>query len=106
MIATAPRYLLQGVAFGGMLLIILGMLILQSASLGTILPLLAVYAFAGLRLLAGDAAWSTRKSPRMRFNQPAARSPLHTDITEIRARARRRRSRPTRRRCRCASGSS
>ena len=34
-----------------MLLIILGMLILQSASLGTILPLLAVYAFAGLRLL-------------------------------------------------------
>ena len=34
-IATAPRYLLQGVAFGGMLLIILGMLLLQSASLGT-----------------------------------------------------------------------
>ena len=55
-IAQAPRYLLQGVAFGGMLLIILGMLIGQSASLGTILPLLAVYAFAGLQAAAGGAA--------------------------------------------------
>ena len=55
-IAQAPRYLLQGVAFGGMLLIILGMLLAQSASLGAILPLLAVYAFAGLQAAAGGAA--------------------------------------------------
>ena len=83
-IATAPRYLLQGVAFGGMLLIILGMLILQSASLGTILPLLAVYAFAGLRLLPA-MQMVYQEVTAMRFNQPALVA-LHTDITEIRAR--------------------
>ena len=83
-IATAPRYLLQGVAFGGMLLIILGMLILQSASLGTILPLLAVYAFAGLRLLPA-MQMVYQEVTAMRFNQPALIA-LHKDITEIRAR--------------------
>ena len=35
-----------------------------SASLGAILPLLAVYAFAGLRLLAGGAADLRSRSPR------------------------------------------
>ena len=83
-IATAPRYLLQGVAFGGMLLIILGMLILQSASLGTILPLLAVYAFAGLRLLPAMQL-VYQEVTAMRFNQPALIA-LSKDITEIRAR--------------------
>ena len=55
-IGDAPRFLLQGIAFGGMLLVILVLLITGSGSLGGILPMLAVYAFAGLRLLAGDAA--------------------------------------------------
>ena len=83
-IAQAPRYLLQGVAFGGMLLIILGMLIAQSASLGTILPLLAVYAFAGLRLLpAVQQVYEQVTS--LRYNQPALVS-LHKDIMDIRAR--------------------
>jgi ABC-type multidrug transport system fused ATPase/permease subunit len=84
-IATAPRYLLQGVAFGGMLLIILAMLIAQSASLGAILPLLAVYAFAGLRLLpAVQQVYEQITS--LRYNQPALAS-LHKDIMDIRARA-------------------
>jgi len=84
-IATAPRYLLQGVAFGGMLLIILGMLVSQSASLGAILPLLAVYAFAGLRLLpAVQQVYEQITS--LRYNQPALTS-LHKDIMDIRARA-------------------
>jgi ABC-type multidrug transport system fused ATPase/permease subunit len=83
-IAQAPRYLLQGVAFGGMLLIILGMLIGQSASLGTILPLLAVYAFAGLRLLPA-VQQVYQEVTSMRYNQPALVS-LHRDIMDIRAR--------------------
>jgi ATP-binding cassette, subfamily B, bacterial PglK len=85
-IATAPRYLLQGVAFGGMLLIILGMLIVKSASLGTILPLLAVYAFAGLRLLPAMQQ-VYQEVTALRFNQPALIA-LHKDIMEIRARER------------------
>jgi ABC-type multidrug transport system fused ATPase/permease subunit len=84
-IATAPRYLLQGVAFGGMLIIILGMLILKSASLGTILPLLAVYAFAGLRLLPAMQQ-VYQEVTTIRFNQPALKA-LHKDILEIRAKA-------------------
>jgi ABC-type multidrug transport system fused ATPase/permease subunit len=84
-IAQAPRYLLQGVAFGGMLLMILGMLIVQSASLGTILPLLAVYAFAGLRLLPA-VQQVYQEVTSMRYNQPALVS-LHRDIMDIRARA-------------------
>jgi ABC-type multidrug transport system fused ATPase/permease subunit len=67
-----------------MLLIILGMLVLQSASLGTILPLLAVYAFAGLRLLPAMQL-VYQEVTAIRFNQPALVA-LHRDITEIRAR--------------------
>jgi len=84
-IATAPRYLLQGVAFGGMLLIILGMLLAQSASLGSILPVLAVYAFAGLRLLPA-VQQVYQEVTSLRYNQPALLS-LHKDIMEIRERA-------------------
>jgi ABC-type multidrug transport system fused ATPase/permease subunit len=84
-IAQAPRYLLQGVAFGGMLLIILAMLLAQSASLGSILPLLAVYAFAGLRLLPA-VQQVYEQVTALRYNQPALVS-LHKDIMEIRARA-------------------
>ena len=51
MIAKSPRYLLQGVAFGGMLLMILILLFAGGGSLAGVLPLLAIYAFAGLRLL-------------------------------------------------------
>ena len=83
-IAQAPRYLLQGVAFGGMLLIILGLLITQSATLGTILPLLAVYALAGLRLLPA-VQQVYQEITSMRYNQPALIG-LHKDILEIRAR--------------------
>ena len=83
-IASAPRYLLQGVAFGGMLLIILGMLLAQSASLGAILPLLAVYAFAGLRLLPA-VQQIYEQITSLRYNQPALLS-LHKDITSFRVR--------------------
>ena len=84
-IAQAPRYLLQAVAFGGMLLIILGMLLARSASLGAILPLLAVYAFAGLRLLPA-VQQIYEQVTSLRYNQPALVS-LHKDLMEIRVRA-------------------
>jgi ABC-type multidrug transport system fused ATPase/permease subunit len=82
-VGEAPRYLLQGIAFGGILLVILALLIAGSGSLGAILPVLAVYAFAGLRLLpALQQVYAQMTS--VRFNQTAFNA-LHRDILEIRA---------------------
>jgi ATP-binding cassette, subfamily B, bacterial PglK len=49
-IGESPRYVLEGVAFGGMLLFIIFMLVSQNGSLEAVLPVLGVYAFAGMRL--------------------------------------------------------
>lgn len=49
-ITMLPRFGLEAVAFGGMLVVVLTLLA-TGASLGGILPLLGVYAFAGYRLL-------------------------------------------------------
>jgi len=49
-ISQIPRYLLEAVAFGGMLLIIL-FLMAQKGSFAATLPILALYAFAGYRLI-------------------------------------------------------
>ena len=51
-ISQIPRYALEGIAFGGMLAIILYFISQKSeASINTILPYIAVYAFAGYRLM-------------------------------------------------------
>lgn len=49
-IAELPRFALEAIAFGGMLLIIL-YLMAKSGDFGSILPIITVYAFAGYRLL-------------------------------------------------------
>jgi len=49
-IAQLPRFALEAVAFGGMLLIIL-YLMAQSGSFASALPVIALYAFAGYRLM-------------------------------------------------------
>jgi ATP-binding cassette, subfamily B, bacterial PglK len=82
-LAEAPRYLLQGIAFGGMLILILLLLVSGSGTLQDILPLLAVYAFAGLRLLPALQQVYNQMA-RLRFSQPAVDA-LHRDIMEIRA---------------------
>ena len=82
-LGEAPRYLLQGVAFGGMMIVLLVLLLSGSDGLGEILPVLAVYSFAGLRLL---PALQTvyMKITRLRFAQPAVDA-LHKDVMEIQA---------------------
>lgn len=82
-ISEAPRFLLQGIAFGGMLLVILVLLVTGSGSLGGILPMLAVYAFAGLRLLPALQQIYGQLTV-LRFNQPVMQG-LHDDMMEIRA---------------------
>ncbi len=49
-IALVPRYVLETLAFGGLLVIVLVMLV-QDQALATVLPTLGVYAFASYRLL-------------------------------------------------------
>ena len=45
-----PRYLLEAVGFGGMLIFLLVLLVRHDGQLSTILPVLGVYAVAGVRL--------------------------------------------------------
>jgi ATP-binding cassette, subfamily B, bacterial PglK len=80
-VSEVPRHLLQGLAFGGMLIVILFLLITGSGTLGDILPLLAVYAFAGLRLLPALQQVYNQMA-RLRFSQPAVEA-LHRDMIEI-----------------------
>lgn len=49
-IGELPRHLLEVVAFGGMVALILVMLLTGSGKIGDILPTLGVFAFAGLRM--------------------------------------------------------
>lgn len=49
-IAQVPRFALEAIAFGGMLLVIL-YLMAQSGSFAAALPIIALYAFAGYRLM-------------------------------------------------------
>jgi len=46
-----PRFIMELVAFGGVIFLILYLLAAHDGNLGTILPLLSVYALAGLKLL-------------------------------------------------------
>jgi ABC-type multidrug transport system fused ATPase/permease subunit len=45
-----PRYVLEAVAFGAMLAFVLGLLVTRSSSIAGIVPMLAVYAFASIRI--------------------------------------------------------
>ena len=49
-ISEMPRNILKAVAFGGILFFILYLLVTSDGSLAAVLPILGVYAFAGLRL--------------------------------------------------------
>lgn len=50
-LATVPRYALEVVAIGGMLMVILVLLVRNDGNLAAMLPVMGLYAFAGLRLL-------------------------------------------------------
>lgn len=50
-LTQVPRYFMELVAFGSMIIIILYLIITYEGDLGIILPVLSVYAFAGIKLL-------------------------------------------------------
>tara|TARA_B100001540_G_C15812265_1_gene645189 strand:+ start:2469 stop:4262 length:1794 start_codon:yes stop_codon:yes gene_type:complete len=49
-ISQLPRFTLEAIAFGGMLLVVL-YLMLQSGDIANVIPIIALYAFAGYRLM-------------------------------------------------------
>jgi HlyD family secretion protein len=50
-IAFVPKYFMELVAFGAMILLVLYMLATENGNLGVILPVLSLYALAGMKLL-------------------------------------------------------
>ena len=54
-VSTVPRFAIEAIAFGGVILLALGLMVQhqdgQAGSLGAVLPLLGFYAFAGYRIL-------------------------------------------------------
>ena len=91
-VGEVPRYVLEAVAFGGLLLFVLFLLATGNGSLGDIVPMLGVYAFAALRLFPALQQVYTSFAA-LRFSRPTL-DKLHEDMTEIgvaeRAGARRR----------------
>ena len=50
-LSMLPKYLMEALAFGGILLLLVFLLLTRDQGLGYVLPLIAVYAFAGYRLM-------------------------------------------------------
>lgn len=50
-LGDTPRYALEAIAIGGMLIVIMALLLRSQGSIAAALPTIAVYGFAGLRLL-------------------------------------------------------
>ena len=79
-VTQIPRFVLEAIAFGGLLLVVL-YLMSQSGSFTKILPIIAVYAFAGYRLL--PALQQIYASlTQLRFGGPAIDS-LHSDLMNL-----------------------
>jgi ATP-binding cassette, subfamily B, bacterial PglK len=81
-IGELPRHILEGVAFGGMLLLILFLLSTGDGTLESILPILGVYAFAGLRMFPA-LQQLYHQTTALRFATPTLEN-LHRDLVETR----------------------
>ena len=81
-IAQLPRFVLEAIAFGGMLLVIL-YLMAKNGNFATALPIIALYAFAGYRLMPALQQIYAALS-QMRFAGPALNA-LHQDLASLQA---------------------
>lgn len=81
-IGALPHYFLQGIAFGGILAILLILLAAREGDITKVLPLMAFYAFAGARLLpAMQNVYSALT--KIRFGKVALDA-LHNDLNDTR----------------------
>jgi ATP-binding cassette, subfamily B, bacterial PglK len=79
-IGQAPRYALEAIAFGGVLLIALYLLARGGGSLQQIIPILGLYAFAGFRLMP-SLQQLFQALTQIRFNMPAVDN-LYTELAD------------------------
>ncbi|BAU57100.1 phospholipid-lipopolysaccharide ABC transporter [Halorhodospira halochloris] len=81
-LSQVPQYFIEAVAFGGMIALVLVLMALEggatSGALGNILPLLGVYAFAGMRLK-GAMQKVYRGIAKLRFGAAAVEN-LYNDL--------------------------
>lgn len=78
-IGELPRFLLEAVAFGGLVMMILALLVLQDGRLADILPILGVFGFAVLKIF--PAVQQIYHSlTQIRFTAPTL-AKLHGDLT-------------------------
>ena len=82
-IAQLPRYALEAVAFGGMLLVILYLMAQSGGSFAAALPIIALYAFAGYRLMPALQQIYVALT-QLRFAGPALEV-LHKDLSSLEA---------------------
>jgi ABC-type multidrug transport system fused ATPase/permease subunit len=77
-IAQLPQYVFEGLALGGMLIAIMIILLFSQGSISRVLPIVGLYAFAGLRVLpALQTIYSNLTN--MNFHQPALKA-VHKDL--------------------------
>jgi ABC-type multidrug transport system fused ATPase/permease subunit len=81
-----PRYILEAVAFGGLLAFVLVLLISGSTSIAEVVPMLAVYAFASLRIFPALQRIYVSMT-LMRFSKPTL-DKLYTDMQAAEANVR------------------
>jgi len=79
-VGQIPRYAIEAVAMGGMLLVTL-YLLSRSGDLSTTLPMIALYAFAGYRLMPSLQQIYSGLS-QLRFSAPALDA-LHSDLSAL-----------------------
>jgi ABC-type multidrug transport system fused ATPase/permease subunit len=79
-IGLLPRYFLEGIIFGGMMLLIL-FLMVSKGNFEDIIPIIALYSFAGYRLMPALQQIYNAKT-QIRFSEPALNN-LHKDITNL-----------------------
>ena len=79
-IATLPRYFIEALAFGGMIVLVLA-LMAKGSSFSSIMPTIALYAFAGYRLMPVlQQIYSS--ITRLRFSKTALES-IYNDLKKI-----------------------
>lgn len=81
-IGEMPRHLLEAIAFGGMILLILVLILQDGGSLTGVLPTLGVFAFAGLRMFPA-VQQIYHALTQLRSSGPVLAA-IHSDIRETR----------------------
>lgn len=79
-VGELPKFALQALMFGGMLLLLVGLLLTRQGTLEDVFPIVGLYAVAGARLIpALEQVY--RAVMALRFGKPALDN-LHKDLTE------------------------